>query len=99
MSIDNSAMSVRCRRVFARALVVTATLAAAVVGLAPAASAAPGVLVPWPRIDLGVNQSAPPHKCGPANDGATIVWDGWLWRCEFVLGGSPPWQWEPIRRA
>jgi hypothetical protein len=61
-----------------------------------AASAAAGTPSQGPIIGVGIDRRQPPESCGPANDGETVVWEGWLWKCEIVLGAVPPWQWEPL---
>ena len=65
-------------------------------GPAPAAASVPRQ---GPIISFGIDMRQPPQTCGPENDGETVVWEGWLWKCEVVLGAVPPWQWEPLWRV
>lgn len=44
-----------------------------------------------------MQQSEPWEVCWADRDGETIVWDGWVWECTYVMGDDPEWQWEPIR--
>jgi hypothetical protein len=82
---------------FARAMLASLAALTVVGGSVPAA--ATPVPSQGPIISFGMERRQPPQGCGPENDGETVVWDGWLWKCEVVLGAVPPWQWKPLWRV
>jgi hypothetical protein len=76
--------------------VLGSMIALTIVGAPAAGSAAAATPSQGPIIGVGIDRRQPPQSCGPANDSETVVWEGWLWKREIVLGAVPPWQWEPL---